>query len=174
MTGLRVAMIGCGFMGAAHSQGWRTAHRAFRLPLAPEMSVVVGRRPEAAAEAAAQWGWADSATDWRAVLDRPDIDVVDIVTPGDTHAEIAVAALEAGKHVLCEKPLANSVAEAATMAAAAERAAERGVRSMVGFTTAECRQRLSPGSSWPTAGSARSNRCAPATGRTGWWTRRHR
>ncbi|PLC13555.1 dehydrogenase [Kocuria flava] len=127
-------MIGCGFMGAAHSQGWRTAHRAFRLPLAPEMSVVVGRRAEAAAEAAAAWGWAGSSTDWRAVLERPDVDLVDIVTPGDTHAEIAVAALEAGKHVLCEKPLANSVAEAETMAAAAERAAERGVRAMVGFT----------------------------------------
>ena len=75
-----------------------------------------------------------AATDWREVIARDDIDVVDIVTPGDTHAEIAIAALEAGKHVLCEKPLANTVAEAEAMAAAAARAAERGIRSMVGFT----------------------------------------
>ena len=68
------------------------------------------------------------------MIARDDIDVVDIVTPGDTHAEIAIAALEAGKHVLCEKPLANSVAEAEAMTDAAARAAERGVRSMVGFT----------------------------------------
>ncbi|GAA2017899.1 Gfo/Idh/MocA family oxidoreductase [Terrabacter terrae] len=73
-------------------------------------------------------------TDWRRLLERDDIDVIDICTPGDTHAEIALAALEAGKHVLCEKPLANSVEEAEAMAAASEAARARGVRSMVGFT----------------------------------------
>jgi predicted dehydrogenase len=131
---LRVAMIGHGFMGAAHSQGWRTAPRVFDLPSAVEMSVVVGRNADAVADAAAKWGWAESATDWRRVIARDDIDVVDIVTPGDSHAEIAIAALEAGKHVLCEKPLANSVAEAEAMADAAARAAARGIRAMVGFT----------------------------------------
>ena len=131
---LRVAMIGYGFMGAAHSVGWRQAPRVFDLPRGVEMGVVVGRNADAVASAAAKWGWAESATDWREVIERSDIDIVDIVTPGDSHAEIAIAALEAGKHVLCEKPLANTVAEAEAMAEAAERAAARGVRSMVGFT----------------------------------------
>jgi predicted dehydrogenase len=106
----------------------------FDLPAEPEMTVVVGRNAEAVAEAAQKWGWAESATDWRTVIARDDIDVVDIVTPGDSHAEIAIAALEAGKHVLCEKPLANTVAEAEAMAEAAERAAAKGIRTMVGFT----------------------------------------
>jgi predicted dehydrogenase len=131
---LRVAMIGYGFMGSAHSVGWRQAPRMFELPDAIEMAVVVGRNADAVADAAARWGWNESATDWREVIARDDIDIVDIVTPGDSHAEIAVAALEAGKHVLCEKPLANTVGEAEAMAAAAARAAERGIRSMVGFT----------------------------------------
>ena len=134
MTTLRVAMIGYGFMGAAHSQGWRTAPRVFDLPAEPEMAVIVGRNADAVTAAANKWGWAESATDWREVIARDDIDVVDMVTPGDSHAEIAIAALEAGKHVLCEKPLANTVAEAEAMAEAAERAAARGVRAMVGFT----------------------------------------
>ncbi|MFD3443051.1 Gfo/Idh/MocA family protein [Microbacteriaceae bacterium 4G12] len=127
-------MIGYGFMGAAHSQGWRVAPRFFDLPLAPEMSLVVGRNADAVAQAAEKWGWAESHTDWRAAIERDDIDLIDIVTPGDTHAEIAIAALEAGKHVLCEKPLANTVEEAQAMAEAAERAAAKGVRAMVGFT----------------------------------------
>lgn len=134
MTTLRVAMIGYGFMGAAHSQGWRTAPRVFDLPAEPEMAVIVGRNAEAVAAAGQKWGWAESATDWREVIARDDIDVVDIVTPGDSHAEIAIAALDAGKHVLCEKPLANTVAEAEAMAEAAGKAAARGVRAMVGFT----------------------------------------
>ena len=127
-------MVGHGFMGAAHSQGWRVAPRFFDLPREPEMTVVVGRNAEATAESARKWGWNESATDWREVIARDDIDIVDIVTPGDTHAEIAIAALEAGKHVLCEKPLANTVAEAEAMDRAATAASERGVRSMVGFT----------------------------------------
>jgi predicted dehydrogenase len=127
-------MIGYGFMGAAHSQGWRVAPRFFDLPLAPEMSLIVGRNADAVAQAADKWGWAESETDWRKAIERDDIDLIDIVTPGDTHAEIAIAALEAGKHVLCEKPLANTVEEAQAMAEAAERAAAKGVRSMVGFT----------------------------------------
>jgi predicted dehydrogenase len=131
---LRVAMIGYGFMGAAHSVGWRQAPRVFDLPVDVEMSVVVGRNASAVADAAAKWGWAESATDWREAIARDDIDLVDIVTPGDSHAEIAIAALDAGKHVLCEKPLANTVAEAEAMADAAARAAARGIRAMVGFT----------------------------------------
>jgi predicted dehydrogenase len=127
-------MVGHAFMGNAHSQAWRTAPHFFPLPLRPEMAVVVGRDAGRAAEAAARLGWAESSTDWREVVARDDIDLVDVCTPGDTHAEIAIAALEAGKHVLCEKPLANTVAEAEAMAAAAEKASADGVRAMVGFT----------------------------------------
>ncbi len=130
---LRVGMIGYAFMGAAHSQAWRTVNRAFDLPLAAQMSVVTGRDADNVAAAAARLGWDDYSTDWRDVIDRDDIDLIDICTPGDTHAEIALAALAAGKHVLCEKPLANSVAEAREMAAAATAAQSRGIRSMCGF-----------------------------------------
>lgn len=131
---LRVAMIGHAFMGAAHSQAWRTAPRFFDLPLQPELAVLCGRDAGRAAEAATRLGWAESATDWRAVVARDDIDLIDICTPGDTHAEIAIAALAAGKHVLCEKPLANTLEEAETMAAAAGSAYAGGARAMVGFT----------------------------------------
>ncbi len=82
----------------------------------------------------ARLGWAETETDWRRLVERPDVDLIDICTPGDTHAEIAIAALAAGKHVLCEKPLANSVAEAEAMTAAAEQAPPQGVLAMVGFT----------------------------------------
>ncbi len=131
---LRVGMIGYGFMGAAHSQGWRVAPRFFDLPVSPEMTLVVGRNAEAVSEAATKWGWQESDTDWRRAIERDDIDIIDIVTPGDSHAEIAIAALDAGKHVMCEKPLANTVEEARAMAEAAERAAAKGVYAMVGFT----------------------------------------
>jgi predicted dehydrogenase len=134
MTSMRVAMIGYGFMGAAHSQGWRVAPRFFDLPATPSMSLLVGRHADAVAAAAEKWGWAETATDWRDAIARDDIDIIDIVTPGDSHAEIAIAALEAGKHVLCEKPLANTVAEAEAMAAAAEKAAAKGVFAMLGHT----------------------------------------
>ncbi|WP_176946584.1 Gfo/Idh/MocA family protein [Lentzea fradiae] len=127
-------MIGHAFMGAAHSQAWRVAPRFFDLPLRPVMSVLAGRDAGRAAAAADRLGWAEAVTDWRSVLERDDVHVVDICTPGDTHAEIAIAALDAGKHVLCEKPMANTVAEAVAMAEAAERAAARGVRAMVGFS----------------------------------------
>jgi predicted dehydrogenase len=131
---LRVALIGHGFMGAAHSVGWRQAPAVFDLPDDVEMAVIVGRNGPAVTAAAAKWGWAEAATDWREVIARDDIDIVDIVTPGDSHAEITLAALAAGKHVLCEKPLANSVDEAERMADAAHEAADRGVVATVGFT----------------------------------------
>ena len=131
---LGVGMVGHSFMGRAHSQAWRVAPRFFDLALRPEMTVVAGRDPVGVAGAAARLGWAGSTTDWRTLLDRDDVDLVDICTPGDTHAEMAIAALEAGKHVLVEKPMANSVVEAEAMVAAAETAAAGGVLSMVGFT----------------------------------------
>src|SRR5919197_5960808 len=133
MTNLGIGLIGYAFMGAAHSQAWRSAPRFFDLPLQPEMNVLCGRNPEAVEAAATKLGWKETETDWRKLLGRDDVQLVDVCSPGDTHAEIAIAALEAGKHVLCEKPLANSVDEARAMAAAAGAAAANGVRSMVGF-----------------------------------------
>jgi predicted dehydrogenase len=130
---LRVAQIGYAFMGGAHSQAWRTAPRVFDLPRGAEMAVICGRTASATEAAAQNLGWAEWATDWRELVARDDIDIVDVCTPGDSHAEIAIAALEAGKHVLCEKPLGNTVAEAEKMTAVAEEAGARGVRSMVGF-----------------------------------------
>ncbi|MGH3234329.1 MAG: Gfo/Idh/MocA family protein [Streptosporangiaceae bacterium] len=130
----RVAMIGYRFMGAAHSHAWRTAPRFFDLPLMPRLAVLCGRTRAAAADAAARMGWAAFETDWRRVVERDDVNLVDICTPGETHAEIAIAALEAGKHVLCEKPLANTAAEAARMTVAAERAAAAGRFAMCGFS----------------------------------------
>ncbi len=130
---LGVGMVGYAFMGAAHSQAWRSAGRFFDLPLAPDLAALCGRDAAAATAAAQRLGWRTVETDWKALLTRDDVVLIDICTPGDTHAEIAIAALDAGKHVLCEKPLANTVDEARAMVAAAERARARGVRSMVGF-----------------------------------------
>jgi predicted dehydrogenase len=131
---LRVAMIGYGFMGAAHSQAWRVAPRFFDLPMRPELAVLVGRDSDRASAAAEKFGWASSATNWRDVIRRDDIDLIDICSPGDSHAEIAVAALAAGKHVLCEKPLANTAADAALMTDAAHAATPNGVFATVGFS----------------------------------------
>jgi predicted dehydrogenase len=137
MTGdqdvLGIGMVGYAFMGRAHSQAWRNVASFFELPCRPRMAAICGRDADAVAAAAARLGWPAWETDWKRLVQRDDVDLVDVCTPGSSHAEISIAALEAGKHVLCEKPLANSVDEARAMAAAAERAAARGVRAMVGF-----------------------------------------
>ena len=127
-------MVGYAFMGAAHSQAWRTAGRFFDLPLQPDLAVLCGRDKEKATAAAEKLGWRSVETDWRALLTRDDVGLIDVCSPGDTHAEIAIAALDAGKHVLCEKPLANTVDEARAMVEAASRAAAHGVFSMVGYS----------------------------------------
>ncbi|GAB3343815.1 Gfo/Idh/MocA family oxidoreductase [Micromonospora halotolerans] len=130
---LRVGMVGYAFMGAAHSQAWRTVNRVYDLPARVRMALVCGRDEPKVAEAAGRLGWDGHTTDWRRLVESDEIDVVDICTPGDSHCEIALAALAAGKHVLCEKPLANTVEEAREMAAAAARAQAAGVRAMCGF-----------------------------------------
>jgi predicted dehydrogenase len=129
---LGVAAIGYAFMGKAHSNAWRNVASFFDVP-AFEQKVLVGRDASAVAKAAAKYGWAESATDWRSVIARDDIDIVDICAPGWMHAEIALEALAAGKHVLVEKPLANTLEEAELMATAAASARGRGVQSMIGF-----------------------------------------
>ncbi|SEG39861.1 Predicted dehydrogenase [Thermomonospora echinospora] len=130
---LGVGMVGHAFMGRVHSQAWRSVGAFFDLPVRPEMTVLCGRSRQRVDAAAAEMGWAHAETDWKALLRRDDVHIIDICTPGDSHAEIAIAALQAGKHVLCEKPLANTVAEAEAMTEAARDAAARGVRSMVAF-----------------------------------------
>jgi len=130
MTNLGIGLIGYAFMGAAHSQAWRSAPRFFDLPLDPAMNVLCGRNAEAVQAAATKLGWKDTETDWRKLLGRDDVQLVDVCTPGDSHAEIAIAALEAGKHVLCEKPMALDVAECERMRAAAR---AHGVRLGVAY-----------------------------------------
>ena len=130
---LGVAVVGSAFMGKAHSNAWRNVGAFHPDVVAVTQQVLVARDPGATAQAAAQFGWAESATDWREVIHRDDVQIVDVCLPGHLHAEVAIAALEAGKHVLVEKPLANSLEEAEKMVQAATSAAERGVRSMVGF-----------------------------------------
>ena len=128
-----IGMVGHAFMGAVHSHAWRSVHRFFDPPLVPRLAVLAGRDETRAKAAAARFGWESVETDWRKLIARDDVGLVDICTPGDSHAEIAIAALDAGTHVLCETPLANSVAEAEAMAEAARKARERGVRAMVAF-----------------------------------------
>ena len=136
MSGQRsigVGMVGYAFMGRAHSQAWHTVGRLAGLPLRPRLAAICGRDEAATRAAADQLGWAAAETDWRVLIARDDVQLVDIVAPGDMHAPIAIAALRAGKHVLCEKPLANTLAEAEAMAGAADMAFPRGARAMVGF-----------------------------------------
>jgi predicted dehydrogenase len=128
---LQVALIGYKFMGKSHSNAYRqVAHFFPDLGAVPVMNTLCGRDRVGVEQAARQMGWQNVATDWKEVVRRPDIDLVDIVTPGDSHAEIAIAAAQAGKHVFCEKPLANTVAEAERMVEAVQKA---GVRNMVAF-----------------------------------------
>ena len=130
---LGIALIGYAFMGRAHSQAWRSVGAAFDVPEI-ERRVLVGRDESAVAQAARRLDWQEHATDWREVIAREDVDIVDICTPGFLHAEIAIAALEAGKHVLCEKPLANDTDEAVRMVEAARAARERGQVAALGHT----------------------------------------
>ena len=119
---LQVGLIGYGFMGRAHSNAWRQAPRFFDLPANVRMSTLCGRNARAVKKAAATLGWEKSVTDWRAVVNDPEIDIIDISTPNDSHAGIAIAAAAAGKAILCEKPLARDVSEAERMAAAVRKA----------------------------------------------------
>ncbi len=115
---LNVAMIGCGFMGKAHSNAYAQVGHFFPHVRGVRRKVVCGRGRSGLDALARAWGWDETETDWRRVVDRPDIDLVDICTPNYLHAEMAVAAARAGKMVLCEKPLASTLEEARAMAAA--------------------------------------------------------
>jgi len=126
-----VGLVGYKFMGKAHSNAYRQVASFFPdLALRPAMRAICGRDEAAVAQAAEQFGWAGYETDWRKLVARDDIGLVDISTPGESHAAIAVAAAAQGKHVFCEKPLANTLAEAKQMLAAVQQA---GVVGMVNF-----------------------------------------
>jgi predicted dehydrogenase len=122
---LNVAMFGHAFMGRAHANAWRQVNHFFDLPYEVRPQVVVGRNAAAVQAAASELGFAEWAVDADAVLARPDIHVVDIGTPNDSHCDLTLRVIAAGKHVLCEKPLALTVAQAQRMAAAAEQAKVR-------------------------------------------------
>lgn len=131
---LNVALVGYSFMGRAHSNAYRQVNHYFDLPFRVVPKVIVGRSEGPLKVAAEQLGWEEYSTDIAAVLKRDDIHLVDVSTPNDSHAPLSIAALKAGKHVLCEKPMSNTVAEAVAMTAAAEEAATKGVLAMVGYT----------------------------------------
>jgi len=119
---LNIGLIGYGFMGRAHSNAFLQAGRFFDLPYQPVLKAACARNTERAGAFAANWGYESVETDWRKLIERKDIDLVDIASPNDTHREIAVAAAQAGKRVLCEKPLGRNAAEGRAMADAVESA----------------------------------------------------
>jgi predicted dehydrogenase len=127
---LNVAMIGYGFMGRAHSNAYRQVSQFFDLKYRPVLKVACARNPEKIQKFAENWGWESTETDCRKVVERKDVDAIDIGSPNNTHKEIALAAAAAGKTILCEKPLAMNLAEASEMTEAVERA---GVANFVWF-----------------------------------------
>ena len=119
---LNIGLVGYGFMGRTHSNAFLQAGRFFDLPYKPVLKAVCARNPERVQSFADNWGYESVETDWRKLIERDDIDLIDIASPNDTHAEIAIAAAKAGKMVMCEKPLGRTAAEAITMVEAVESA----------------------------------------------------
>jgi predicted dehydrogenase len=122
MTEINIALVGEGFMGRTHSNAWSQVVKFCKPPIRPVMHTSFGRNPEGSQAFAANWGWQRSSTDWQALVRAPEIGLVDIVTPNHMHAEMARAAIAAGKHVACEKPLAGTLGEAREMVQAAQAA----------------------------------------------------
>ena len=127
---LNIGLIGCGFMGRTHSNAFRQANVFFDLAKKPVLKAVCARTPETVSKFAESWGYESTETDWRKLVARDDIDLIDIATPNDTHLEIAVEAAKAGKMVMCEKPLGRSAEESAAMVKAVE---DSGVANMVWY-----------------------------------------
>jgi predicted dehydrogenase len=130
MSELNIGMVGYKFMGKAHSNAYRALPMFFPERRKPTMKVICGRHSEAVEQAGKQFGWEEYTTDWKELVSRNDIDIIDINAPSNVHKEIAIAAAEAGKHIYCEKPLALSLADSREMLETAEKA---GVKHMVGF-----------------------------------------
>jgi predicted dehydrogenase len=127
---LNIGMVGGGFMGRTHSNAFSQVNHFFDVPYRPVLKTICGRNAERAKAFAARWGYQSVETDWRNLVDSRDVDVIDIASPNDTHAEIAIAAAKAGKIVLCEKPLGRNPAESEAMVAAVDAA---GVANMVWY-----------------------------------------
>lgn len=130
MNQYNIGMIGYKFMGKAHSHAYKDLPMFFPNVPRPVMKAVCGRDEKGVSQAAQQFGWESWTTDWRELIQREDIDLIDINAPSDAHKEIALEAAAAGKHLFCEKPLALSLADSREMLRAAERA---GVKHMIGF-----------------------------------------
>src|ERR1700733_6792199 len=127
---LNIGLVGYGFMGRTHSNAYKRVNDFFEVPYRPVLKAVCGRTTEGAQAFAEQWGYESTETDWRKLIERKDIDAIDICTPNNTHAEIALAAADAGKMVLCEKPLSMTLVEGQKMVDAVEKA---GVPNMVWY-----------------------------------------
>src|SRR5947208_7505235 len=120
MKKLHIGVVGYGFMGRTHSNAFRKVSNFFDLPYQPVLKTICARNPERVAAFAAKWGYESAETDWRKLVASPDIDLIDIASPNDTHAEIAIAAAAAGKMVTCDKPLGRNPVEAEAMVPAVE------------------------------------------------------
>ena len=127
---LRIGMVGYGFMGRTHSNAFTQAPKFFDLEYEPQLTAVCARNQVRAEEFASNWGYSSVESDWRALVERDDIDLIDIAAPNNMHHDIAIAAVQAGKMVMCEKPLGRTAAESSEMVAAVEKA---GVPNMVWY-----------------------------------------
>jgi predicted dehydrogenase len=128
-----VALIGSKFMGRAHSNAWLNVAKFFPEVGTVGMHSIAARNLDELQDFANQWGWKHASNDWRSVVTNPEVDLVDVSTPNDMHAEQSIAALEAGKHVACEKPLAGTLSDAKLMAIAAAKAAANGIKTFVWY-----------------------------------------
>jgi predicted dehydrogenase len=135
MRSVNVALIGEGFMGRTHSNGWSQVAKFFKPPATPVLHTVCGRREGPNKEFASHWGWKHGSTKWKDVVANPEINLVDVVTPNHLHAEVSLAAIEAGKDVACEKPIAGTLAEARAMVEAARKSK---VKTFVWYNYRRC------------------------------------
>lgn len=135
MRDVKIALIGEGFMGRTHSNAWSQVGKFFPVSASAVMHTCCGRSAERSQAFANHWGWRHSTTDWRGLVQSPEIELVDIVTPNDLHAEMATVAIEAGKHVACEKPIASNLDDARTMVEAARKA---NVKTFVWYNYRRC------------------------------------
>ena len=135
---LGIGLIGTKFMGRAHSTAWGKAAQFFDLKRQPVLQVVAGRNSDETTAFAAKWGWSSATTNWKSLLTNDAVELVDVSTPNHLHAQMAIACLEAGKHVACEKPLAGTLADAKLMVLAARAARKKGVQTFVWFNYRRC------------------------------------